>query len=67
MSVGSQMRSLREARELSVKDLAFMVNIDPIILRDWEDDKHDPDFSTFIKVLYFLGVTRLSFNDRGGE
>jgi transcriptional regulator with XRE-family HTH domain len=57
MSLGKQIKSLRERKKLSQRKLAELLNMAPSTLAMYEVDKREPDFGTLEKIADFFGVS----------
>lgn len=56
MKIGANIRKTREARELSQKEVALSLKMDPAQYSRIENGKTDPSFSTIEKIAKALGV-----------
>jgi transcriptional regulator with XRE-family HTH domain len=66
MGLGEQIRKVREAKELSQKQVALSINMDQSQYSKIEKRKTDPSYSTIDKIAKALGVdlTELFASDK---
>lgn len=57
MSVGQQIKAAREAKQLSQKQVALSIDMDPSQYSKIENGKTDPSISTIEKITKALGVS----------
>jgi transcriptional regulator with XRE-family HTH domain len=57
MNIGSQIKTVREAKNLSQKHVAMSVNMDPSQYSKIEKGKTDPSVSTLERIAKALGVS----------
>lgn len=57
MQIGKNIRKIREAKELSQKEVSISVGMDQAQYSRIENGKTDPSFSTIEKIAKALGVT----------
>jgi len=57
MNIGSQIKTVREAKKLSQKHVALSVNMDPSQYSKIEKGKTDPSVSTLERIARALGVS----------
>lgn len=63
-TLGAKIRSLRESLELSQQDVANHIGCSSKVLSNYELNKREPDFETFIKLCDFFNVTADYLLDR---
>jgi transcriptional regulator with XRE-family HTH domain len=56
MKISATIRKVREAKELSQKEVALMLKMDPAQYSRIENGKTDPSFSTIEKIAKALGM-----------
>ena len=63
MSIGSNIKRLREAKGWSQEKLAEMLGVTFQAVSSWERDEYRPEFDTFIRLTEVLGVPATSITE----
>lgn len=56
-TLGTKLRDLRENLELSQQEVSKQIGCSSKVLSNYELDKREPDFETFVKICDFYNVT----------
>lgn len=65
--IGAMLRKLREAKDLSARELSFLAHIDPANLSRIEQGKHAVGIDTLNKLAYFLDAEVQIINTKQSE
>lgn len=57
VEIGKKIRELREAKKMSQKELAKLLNITPQAVSKWELDKSLPDLETLVKLCDYFQIS----------
>lgn len=52
-----RLKELREEQKLSVSELAKRLNVSPIAISRWENQKRTPNIDTLFSIANFFGVS----------
>ena len=67
MNLGKQLKEIREARKLSLKDVADALHMAKSTISEYENNKIDPPSSKLISLLDFYNIEPINFLKTGEQ